>query len=109
MAVKIRGTSRINFARLMTIDEVEHWEMPEYPIIAAAQDDTLYQVKQDDRIDLIANQYYGNPELWWIIAVVNDFALLPNDLKPLSTIRIPSNNRVFNKILRQASKKKEGR
>lgn len=109
MAVKIRTTSRLNFARLLTIDSVEHWEMPEYPVIVAAQDDTFYQVQQEDRIDLIAQSFYGNPELWWVIAVANDLSLLPSDLKPFSTIRIPSNNRVFNSILREAPKKKEGK
>jgi hypothetical protein len=109
MAVKIRTTSRLNFSRLLVIDSVEHWEMAELPIIEPAQDDEIYQVNQEDRIDLISNRKYGNPELWWVIALANGFSLLPNDLKPFSTIRIPSNNRVFNKILRQAAKKKEGR
>jgi nucleoid-associated protein YgaU len=109
MAVKVRSTSRLNFSRLLTIDEVEHWEMAELPVIVAAQDDTFYQVNQEDRIDLIAQRFYGNPELWWVIAVANGLDLLPNDLKPFSTIRIPSNSRVFNKILREAPKRKEGR
>jgi len=109
MAVKVRGTSRLNFSRLLVIDGVEHWEMTELPKIEAAQDDEIYQVQQEDRIDLIANRKYGTPELQWIIALANDLALLPNDLKPFSTIRLPSNNRVFNKILRQAAKRKEDR
>lgn len=109
MAVRIRTTSRLNFSRLLTIDSVEHWEKAELPTVDAAQDDLLYQVNQEDRIDLLAQRFYGNAELWWVIAVANGLDLLPNDLKPFSTIRIPSNNRVFNKILREAPKKKEGR
>lgn len=108
MAVKIRQTSRLNFSRLLVIDDIEHWEMAELPTIAAASDDTLYQVRQEDRIDLIAKRFYGSADLWWVIAVANNLALLPNDLKPFSTIRVPSNNRVFNKILKQAPKKKQG-
>ena len=107
-AVKIRSTSRLNFSRLLTIEGVDHWEMAELPSIEASGDDIVYQVKQGDRIDLISNRFYGNPELWWVIAIANGLNLLPNDLKPFSTIRIPSNSRVFNKILREASKKKKG-
>lgn len=109
MTIRVRGTSRLLFARTLIIDGVECFEMPEYPVIDEADDDVIYQVKQKDRIDLIANRFYGNPELWWIIAIANDLGLLPSDLKPFSTIRIPSNSRVFGKILKQAPKKKEGR
>lgn len=109
MAVRIRGTSRQKFSRLLVIDNVEHWEMLEQPVIDEARDDTIYQVQQEDRIDLLAERFYGNAELWWVIAILNNLNLLPSDLKPFSTIRIPSNNRVFNSILKQAAKKKEGR
>lgn len=114
MPVKIRSTSRMIFARLLTLtstrgEDVETWEMPELPEVAASGDDIIYQVQQDDRIDLIAERFYGNPELWWVIALANDLNLLPNDLAPFSTIRIPSNKRVFTKILSQAPKKREGR
>jgi len=109
VAVKIRATSRLNFARLITLDRVEHWEMPEYPKISEASDDIIYQVQQEDRIDLLANDFYGNGELWWIIAVANNLSLLPSDLKPFATIRIPSNKRVFTKIIKDAPKKREGR
>jgi len=111
MAIKIRRTSRLNFSRLVTLggSNVVSWEMPEYPAINEGQDDILYQVQQEDRIDLLAQRFYGTPELWWVIAVANGLALLPNDLRPYSTIRVPSNNRVFNSILKQAPKKREGR
>ena len=115
MAVKIRRTSRQIFARLLTLaeddgsEEVEAWEMPEFPKVDPSQDDTIYQVQQYDRIDLLAERFYGNGELWWVIALANDLNLLPNDLAPFSTIRIPSNKRVFSKILGEAPKKREGR
>jgi len=107
--IRFRATSKQNFSRWLVIDDVEHWEMAELPIIEEGQDDILYQVQQEDRIDLLANRFYGNAELWWVIAVANNLALLPNDLKPFSTIRIPSNNRVYNKILKQAPKRRDGR
>lgn len=111
MAIRVRPTSRLNFARLVTLgtSNIECWEMPEYPVINEGQDDVIYQVQQEDRIDLLAERFYGNPELWWVIAIVNGMALLPNDLRPSSTIRIPSNNRVYNIILKLAPRRREGR
>lgn len=108
MAVRIRGTSRLNFARLIVLQDVEHWEKSEYPKIEESNDDTIYQVQQEDRIDLLAERFYGNAELWWVIAIINDLNLLPSDLKPFSTIRIPTNRRI-NNIMRHANKKREGR
>lgn len=109
MTVKIRETSRLKNARLITIDGVEHWEYPEYPVIDVAPDDIKYKVDRNDRIDKIATRFYGSPELWWIIAIANGFELLPNDLNSGDTIRIPSGRRVFSEILRRPTRGVEGR
>lgn len=118
--INIRTTSRLRFSRLLYIGVdasypasgvlplVECWEMPEYPIIEEASDDIVYTVNQLDRIDLIANRFYGSSDLWWVIAIANDLNILPNDLKPYKPIRIPSPARVFNEILPQNKKLKEG-
>lgn len=58
--------------------------------------DVLYPVPQagEARLDLIANKFYGTPELWWVVALVN------NILDPLvgapvgRTIRIPTRDRL---------------
>lgn len=107
--IKIRRTSRLQFARILSIATVECWEMPEYPEIEEANDDTIYTVKQVDRIDALAQRFYGAADLWYIIALANDMRLLPSDLKPFTTIRIPSSRRVFSTILRTAVKRREGR
>ena len=109
MAAKIKSTSRLRFARLITIDDVEHWELPEYPVIAPAASDGTYTVDRGDRIDRLANHYYQDPTLWWVIALANGMELLPNDLKPGVEIRIPSQQRVFVEILRRPSGGIEGR
>ena len=118
--IKVRTTSRLRFSRLLYIGVdasypvtgvptlVECWEMPEYPTIAEAPDDIIYTVNQDDRIDLIANKFYGAADLWWVIAIANDLNLLPSDLKPYKPIRVPSPARVFNNILPSNKKLKEG-
>ncbi len=109
MGIKVRDTSRLRFARLVTLDGIEHWEHPEYPEIGAAPDDIIYTVDLNDRIDLIAERFYSSPDLWWIIALANELRLLPNDLNGREKLRIPSGRRVFTEILRKPSRGREGR
>jgi nucleoid-associated protein YgaU len=49
-----------------------------------------YQVKQGDRLDLLANRFYRNSRLWWLIAEANPDCLYPDDLlKPGLQLVIP--------------------
>jgi nucleoid-associated protein YgaU len=58
--------------------------------------DELYRVPAggESRLDLISQKFYGVPDLWWVIALVN------NMLDPLvgattgQNIRIPARNRL---------------
>jgi hypothetical protein len=109
MSVRLRNTSRLRWARLITLDGVEHWEQPEYPKIEAAPDDKRYTVGQNDRIDKLAQRFYGSMDLWWIIALANDMELLPDALNANTVIKIPSQQRVFIEILRRPTGGVEGR
>jgi hypothetical protein len=43
-----------------------------YPKIKATDND-LYIISEDgDRLDLLANKYYNDKNLWWVIAVANN-------------------------------------
>ena len=109
MAVRLRNTSRLRWAKLITLDDVECWELPEYPKIEAAPDDKRYTVGQNDRIDKLAQRFYGSMDLWWIIALANDMELLPDALSANTIIKIPSQRRVFTEILRRPTGGVEGR
>lgn len=109
MPVRIRNTSRLRFARLLTLDGVEHWELPEYPKVEPAADDLRYTVDRNDRIDRLADSFYGSPDLWWILALANGMELLPVDLNQGAIITVPSQRRVFSEILRRPSGGVEGR
>ena len=55
--------------------------------------DDLYVITQEgDSFDSLAQQYYGDSSLWWIISIANN-NLTQNSLTPAigSQIRIPSN------------------
>lgn len=99
MAVRIRDTSRLGFATLGVIDGVEFWDLTEYPQIIPRNDDLRYEVSRGDRIDLLAYKFYGNPDLWWVIAIANDMEMPATGLNEGETIRIPTAQRVFNEIL----------
>ena len=64
-----------------------------YPEIPVSIED-LYVVTSDrDRLDLLANQFYGNVDYWWIIANANPDIVKRDSfiLKPGLEIRIPQN------------------
>ena len=45
-----------------------------YPNIEERSDDIVIQIKYGDRLDLLANKYYNDGSLWWIIAKANSLA-----------------------------------
>jgi hypothetical protein len=88
---------------------VEYWDLPEYPDIQEADTDVFYDVDSADRIDKLAERFYGARDLWWIIALANNLRLLPNDMFLKQRLRIPSSKRVFTEILRRPLRGREGR
>lgn len=69
-----------------------------YPDIPLVEGDIYVIVTSGDRLDLMANDYYGDVSFWWIIASANN---LPGDsiYPPIGAqIRIPTN---IQEILRQ--------
>jgi hypothetical protein len=65
-------------------------------VIVPDPSDELFVVPQAavNRLDLVSNEFYGTPQLWWVIARVN------NVLDPLvglpqgTTIRVPTKARL---------------
>lgn len=44
--------------------------------------------EQENRLDIIANIYYNDASLWWVIALANEL-VDPMIIKPGSVLRIP--------------------
>ena len=61
-----------------------------YPIIPLSINDIYVITTDGDRFDLLAQQYYNDHTLWWVISLAND-NLPQNSLFPPvgSQIRIP--------------------
>lgn len=63
--------------------------------VVADSTDKLYIVNQitQDRLDLVSQVAYGTPELWWVIALVNNITdpmTVPNGMR----LRIPIKSRL---------------
>jgi hypothetical protein len=69
-----------------------------YPEILVEFSDIYVYTTLSDRYDLLAQTYYNNTSLWWIIARANMSTQSPDSLIPTpgSQIRIPSSNRISN-------------
>jgi len=49
-----------------------YYESKRYPNIPLSESDLYVVTTVGDRLDLLANQYYRDPNLWWIIAFANN-------------------------------------
>jgi len=62
-----------------------------YPSVTVTNEDYYIIAREQDRMDLLAEDFYGDSTLWWIIAMAND---LDRDsvFPPLGfQLRIPNN------------------
>ena len=57
------------------------------PKVKRRDDDILLIATSGDRCDLIANQIYGDPTLWWFIATIN--GLKSNNITAGTQLRVP--------------------
>ncbi len=64
-----------------------------YPQVPDSNKDIYVMTTTGDRLDLLANEFYGDVKLWWIIAAANRDIIRRDSyaLKPGLEIRIPSN------------------
>lgn len=71
------------------------------PTIDEQPEDIYYTVKpsEDLRLDKIAYDYYGNYNLWWILAVANNILDPFTELTVGQVIRIPYLTYIFSKVL----------
>ncbi len=64
---------RYNHNKILNDDNgVEYLNRSEYPVIPIRDSDIIINGKFGQRFDQLAFQYYGDQELWWIIARANN-------------------------------------
>jgi nucleoid-associated protein YgaU len=55
-----------------TNDGREVYVTKKYPNIPLQNSDTYIATETGDRLDTLANQFYGDSSLWWVIASANN-------------------------------------
>jgi hypothetical protein len=63
-----------------------------YPEIPLSVSDIYVTTQKSDRYDILANQYYGDKSLWWIISIANPSITQNTIYPPMGVqLRIPTN------------------
>ena len=76
-----------------------YYATTKYPQIPLDYSDIYVYSTQGDRFDILAQQYYGNSSLWWIISIANESLTQGSYYIPEGAqIRIPTN---IGKVLSQ--------
>jgi hypothetical protein len=93
--------NRYQTISITSIDSKPSYQTTRYPEVLLSDNDVYVYSTQGDRFDVLANQYYGDQSLWWIISIANTATAgtsLPSDLPQDSLIipeglqiRIPAN------------------
>ena len=71
-------------------NNVRYYKPRIVPNVPIKDSDIFVYPLYGDRFDTLANRYYGNPNLWWIIAKANEIGdgkIAPN---PEKKLRIPT-------------------
>jgi nucleoid-associated protein YgaU len=69
------------------------------PYVKQSDSDILIITEEDDRLDLLANQFYGDSQLWWVIATYNNLTDIDIKLEPGLQLRIPNNPAIVTEII----------
>ena len=83
------------------LSDYEWFGFPNYPNFPPADDDEFIEMRFTTKVDDLAQDKYGDPQLYWVILIANDIDLWPADVPIGATLRIPSSTRVQS-ILKKA-------
>lgn len=78
------------------VDKKPSYQTTKYPEVPLSDEDIYVYSVQGDRFDILADQYYGDQSLWWIISIANTATAgtdLPSDL-PQNSLVIPEGKQI---------------
>lgn len=69
----------------------QYYKAKKYPFVPPTENDIYLITSEGDRLDLIANTYYKDPSLWWVISAANSNVLYGSMFpEPGVQLRIPT-------------------
>jgi len=74
--------------RIKKDDKRKYYGTTIYKKVPERNDDMYFIAQEGDRCDNLAQRFYGNSELWWFIARVNN--LITNNIPAGTSLRIPT-------------------
>ena len=81
-----------NISTLATEEGKRYKVTVKYPDIPLSFGDIYVYTDEGDRFDILAQNYYGDPNLWWVISIANPQFTQNSIFPPLGVqIRIPNN------------------
>ena len=85
--------SRLNYIAERRSDNKRYYKNLKYPEIPLSVNDLYITTTSGDRLDLLADQFLNNVDLWWIITTANPDIIRRDsfNLRPGMEIRIPDN------------------
>ena len=96
-------SNRYTFARVLKTNETkqQYFESTIYPKIIPTDNDMYIISEQGDRLDVLAQKYYKDPSMWWIIATANNLNNASLSVEPGIQLRIPSDtSKIINQLQR---------
>ena len=81
-SVEVSAHSHLVFSSLKQYNEVVFWENPELPDINPTDFDVIHVLNIADRMDNMSSAVYGDPVLWWALALANNIRLQPLQMNP---------------------------
>lgn len=86
--------------KVTTREKIYVYDIYQKITIPTSSDDVYHVVTQtqDGRLDILAQMYYNDASLWWMIATANDMVdpfILPAGV----TVRIPSMNSYYMSVI----------
>ena len=94
-------SNRLKYIKKLKNKEYKpYYRSIKYPNIPVSSNDIYAITTSGDRLDLLAEQFYGDLKLWWVISVANNGVIRRDSyaLEPGLEIRIPTG---INSILRE--------
>ena len=80
-----------NTKTLKTLEGVDYLTTTRYPEIPRSANDYYVITSAGDRYDILAQQFYKDSTLWWIIACANNSQQASLVVEPGIQLRIPGN------------------